>query len=214
MQVKGFTMSHSNFIQPVFLGVAGGSGSGKTTFALAIQKAVGEENCAVLSQDHYYIDQSARFTGDGESVNFDHPDALDWQLLYRHLVTLREGIAVDVPIYDFATHKRLEKTHYFPPKKLVILDGTLIFTQPKICKALDHRIFIQTEEKIRFERRLNRDVRERGRTPEGVKKQFERQVKPMHDQFVEPSSAAADAIIQGDEGVHHTVEMWVKKLGF
>ena len=194
------------------MGVAGGSGSGKTTFASALQKALGEENCGVLSQDHYYIDQSARFTGDGESVNFDHPDALDWSLLHRHLIELREGDTIQVPIYDFATHKRLLATRPFEAKPVIILDGTLIFTQSRILKALDHRIFIQTAEEIRFQRRMNRDVKERGRTPEGVKKQFERQVKPMHDQFVEPSAQFADVILQGDESVKPFVESWVKKL--
>ena len=206
--------SHSNVIQPAFVGIAGGSGSGKTTFALALQKALGTDRCGVLSQDHYYIDQSSRFTGDGESVNFDHPDALDWPLLHRHLLELREGHTIQVPIYDFATHKRLAETRPFEPKPVVILDGTLIFTQPQICKALDYRIFIQTDEKVRFERRLNRDVRERGRTPDGVKKQFELQVKPMHDQFVEPGARVSDVVLQGDESVYPFVDAWVKRLGY
>jgi uridine kinase len=183
------------------IGISGGSGSGKTTFAKRVQSALGAEVCQVLSQDHYYIDQSAKFTGDGESVNFDHPNALDWPLLASHLKQLSEGDPIEVPVYDFATHRRLRETEPFAPSTCVVVDGTLILSQPEIRKYLKKSIFIDTPEKVRFERRLKRDVEERGRTAEGVQKQFLRQVKPMHDEFVEPSKNFADLVLKDDQSI-------------
>jgi uridine kinase len=194
------------------IGIAGGSGSGKTTFARAIEKALGPGQSAVLSQDHYYIDQSARFTGDGESVNFDHPEALDFPLLRDHLLALKAGRGIDVPVYEFATHKRLARTERFEPLPVILLDGTLILSQELIRPCLDLSFFVGCPEKVRFERRLERDVRERGRTPEGVRKQFERQVKPMHDLFVEPSQEHASHRLSGERSVLEAAELWAKSL--
>lgn len=177
------------------LGIAGGSGSGKTTLARMIQNEIGPDACSILSQDHYYIDQSARFKGDGEDVNFDHPDSLDWKLLSDHLNDLRSGRSIRVPIYDFSTHTRKAESTPFPAVRLVLLDGTLIYTQPSILKQLDHKIFVDTSESVRFDRRLKRDTEERGRTEDGVRKQFMNHVKPMHDLFVEPSKSAADLVV-------------------
>lgn len=178
------------------LGVAGGSGSGKTFFAQALAKKLGSK-AFVLYQDNYYIDQSAKFDFDGGSVNFDHPDSLDFDLLSIHLEQLKNGNDIEIPRYDFASHKRLEDTITQPWKEVVIVDGILILTQPKLLEIFDETIFVQTPEDIRFERRLNRDVIERGRTPEGVKAQFESQVKPMHDLFVEPSQSHAGMVSSG-----------------
>lgn len=178
------------------LGVAGGSGSGKTFFAEALAKKL-KEKAFVLYQDNYYIDQSHRFDFDGGSVNFDHPEALDFDLMAKHLKELKEGEDIRIPKYDFATHSRLEETIYQPWKQVVIVDGILILTQPKLLEIFDQTIFVETPEDIRFQRRLNRDVVERGRTPEGVKAQFENQVKPMHDLFVEPSKESASFISSG-----------------
>jgi uridine kinase len=181
------------------LGVAGGSGSGKTFFAETLAKKLGPEVAFVLYQDNYYIDQSKKFDHDGGSVNFDHPDALDFDLMASQLDDLKNGFDIEIPLYDFAKHTRLEKTKYQPAKKVVIIDGILILTQPKILELCDETIFIETPEDIRFDRRLNRDVIERGRTPEGVTNQFKTQVKPMHDMFVEPSKFNANHVNSGTD---------------
>jgi uridine kinase len=155
----------------------------------------------VLYQDSYYIDQSHRFDGDGGAVNFDHPDSLEFSLLAAHLLSLKQRCAVEVPQYDFATHSRLASTERFETCDVVIVDGTLLLSQDEICRALDLKVFVDTDEDLRFSRRLERDVRERGRTPEGVRKQFSLQVKPMHDQFVEPSKAKADLLFAGERSI-------------
>ncbi len=182
------------------LGVAGGSGSGKTFFAEALHKALGESCSTIVYQDNFYIDQSARFDHDGGSVNFDHPDSLDFPLLASKLAELKKGQASEVPIYDFATHTRRPETLHVPARRIVIVDGILIFHPPYVRALFDDMIFFDTPEGLRYERRLKRDVEERGRTPEGVKAQFLRQVKPMHDEFVEPSKAFARTVVcdQGD----------------
>jgi uridine kinase len=178
------------------IGIAGGSGSGKTTFARELAQRLPREHCALLFQDSYYIDQSARFDFDGGSVNFDHPDALDFPLLADHLRELKAGRGVQVPLYDFATHARLQTTLPQPPKRIILVDGILIFHPSEVRSLFDELIFFETPESLRYERRLKRDVQERGRTPEGVKSQFERQVKPMHDQFVEPSRKHAGIVVR------------------
>lgn len=190
--------------QPHIIGVAGGSGSGKTHFAKELQKMLGAENCSILYQDNYYIDQSAKFDGDGGSVNFDHPEALDFSLLARGLRTLKLGQHLNVPIYDFVTHSRKNETLVENPKKVIIVDGILILHSHEVRTELDEAVFFDTPEELRFQRRLHRDVHERGRTPEGVKRQFELQVRPMHDQFVEPSKMHAQTIVT-DSGDYHSV---------
>lgn len=194
------------------LGVSGGSGSGKTTFARELQRQLGEDICGILSQDHYYIDQSARFNEDGGDINFDHPDALDFELLEKHLRSLKRGEAVEVPVYDFATHRRLKTTRPLAPKPIIVVDGTLILSQERIRSCLDQCFFIDVSEALRFERRFQRDVKERGRLPEGIQKQFQKQVKPMHDLFVEPSKVYAQAIICGSEPFAGPVAEWAQRL--
>ncbi len=179
--------------------IAGGSGSGKTTFAKKLQQKLGEENCHILGQDSYYIDQSSRFDHDGGSVNFDHPDAIEFTLMAKHLRDLKNNQTIQVPIYDFATHSRKEKTQEIQPSKIVLVDGILILSQECLRDEFDLSLFISCSEETRFERRLKRDTVERGRTPEGVRKQFFNQVKPMHDEFVEPSMQYADIIVEQNE---------------
>lgn len=175
--------------------ISGGSGSGKTTFAKALLKGLGEENIQILHQDNYYVDQSDQFDGDGGSVNFDHPQSLDLCLMLEQVCALKNGKSVEIPAYDFATHSRKKNTQTFKPKPILIIDGTLAMAQKKIREISDLIIFIECEEKLRFSRRLKRDMAERGRTEEGVKSQFLNQVAPMHDQFVEPSKAFASVIV-------------------
>jgi uridine kinase len=199
------------------IGISGGSGSGKTTFARALKRTINErtgnsETASILAQDSYYIDQSHIFRGDGENVNFDHPESLDFTLLAQHLHTLRQGNAIEVPIYDFPTHSRRSDHTPFEPRPLVIVDGTLILSQPPIRELLDWSIFIETSETLRFDRRFKRDLVERGRQPEGIRKQFERQVKPMHDLFVEPSKTQATEIVSGEAGFEESLDRWTQKI--
>ncbi len=182
-------------MKPYIIGVAGGSGSGKTFFARELQRILGDSVCSILYQDNYYIDQSKNFDGDGGSVNFDHPSSLDFNLLAQGLSELKLGKPIEVPIYEFATHQRLKKTFRCEPKKVILVDGILILDSQVVRAQLDESIFFDTPEELRYQRRLDRDVNERGRTPEGVKKQFDLQVRPMHEQFVQPSKSHAQTVI-------------------
>jgi uridine kinase len=181
--------------KPFLVGVAGGSGSGKTYFTRALQARLGASLCEIIYQDNFYRDQSKRFDFDGGSVNFDHPDSIDFALLAEQMKELKTGKAVEIPIYDFKTHSRLSKTLRVEPRPVVLVDGILIFHSEPLRALFDDLIFFDTPEALRFERRLERDVKERGRTPEGVHSQFFKQVKPMHDLFVEPSKAHARTVV-------------------
>lgn len=177
----------------LIVGVAGGSGSGKTTFVERLHEKF--LNAHILLQDSYYIDQSSKFDFDGGAVNFDHPNSIDFPLMIEHLKELKRGNQINVPIYDFKTHKRLDSSELLIPKKVLFIDGILIFSNPELMKFMDFRIFIDCPENLRFERRLKRDVAQRGRTPEGVREQFFNQVKPMHDLFVDPSKNYASDVV-------------------
>lgn len=190
--MTGFTRRSNPFI----IGVAGGSGSGKTHFARALRDRLGESSCEIVYQDNFYIDQSARFDHDGGAVNFDHPDAIDFRLLGEQLGLLKTGVGVDIPIYDFATHKRKPERLRIEPRPVIIVDGILIFHAADVRRHFDDLVFFETPEELRYRRRLDRDVHERGRTPEGVRVQFEQQVKPMHDAFVAPSMTFAKTIVR------------------
>lgn len=182
------------------IGVAGGSGSGKTYFARALHERLGKKQSAIIYQDNYYIDQSAKFDHDGGSVNFDHPSSLDFDLLAEHLSQLKSGKSIEIPTYDFVTHSRQKETIPQAPQPVILVDGILLLSQPHVRKHFDLSVFVDTPESLRFERRLKRDVEERGRTPDGVKRQFEVQVKPMHDEFVQPSMEHAEHVISDLEG--------------
>lgn len=194
------------------IGVAGGSGSGKTTLARELEALFGPALSGVLAQDSFYVDQSARFDRDGGSVNFDHPSSLDFELMAAQLEQLLAGADVHVPVYDFATHSRSQRTVPFEARPLVIVDGTLILDAPCVRKHLALSVFVEANEALRYERRLDRDVRERGRTPEGVERQFQRQVKPMHDTFVEPSKLHSSLRVSGAEGVGSAVTEVLRAL--
>lgn len=183
-------------MKTTLIGISGGSCSGKTTLGKKIFEYLGgSEKCILLYQDSYYIDQSHRFKEDGGDVNFDHPSSLDFYLLSRHLELLKKGREVEVPIYDFATHKRLKQTQKVSPKEFVLVDGTLILSQDNVSSLFHSSVFLNVPEVTRFERRKNRDIKERGRTLDGVVKQFENHVKPMHDEFVQPSMARAKIVV-------------------
>lgn len=181
--------------KPYIIGVAGGSGSGKTYFARALCNFL-RDKVDIIYQDNFYHDQSKKFDFDGGSVNFDHPESIDFDLLGKQIALLKQGQGVNIPIYDFATHSRLLKTLHIEPKPIIIVDGILIFHAEQVRKHFDDMVFFDTPEELRFSRRLERDVKERGRTPEGVRNQFMKQVKPMHDQFVEPSKQFANTVVK------------------
>lgn len=199
-------------VKPFFLGVAGGSGSGKTYFARAVSQRLGAEICEIIYQDNFYIDQSKNFDFDGGSVNFDHPSSIDFKLLAQHIVQLKEGHKTEIPIYDFVTHSRKEATLSIQPKKIIIVDGILISHAEEVRPLFDEIIFFDTPEELRYSRRLDRDVKERGRDPLGVRNQFLKQVKPMHDQFVEPSKAHAHFIFKDVDEFQITVENYCAQL--
>ena len=192
--------SQTNLFQKkrIAIGIAGGSGSGKTTFAKILGRELESRGCQILYQDRYFVDQSKNFDHDGGSVNFDHPDSIEGALLARHITALKKGESVELPIYDFPTHKRLEKTDQADPTPILLVDGILILHYPEVFEALDFSIFVDIPEDVRFERRLSRDTKERGRSPEGVAEQFKNQVAPMHNLYVEPSKTKAGLVIKND----------------
>lgn len=182
----------------LIIGVAGGSGSGKTFFAKDLQLKLGHHQTEIVYQDNFYIDQSAKFDRDGGAVNFDHPDSIDFALLSQCLLQLKGGQDTDIPIYDFKTHTRSSEKLNIKAKPIIVVDGILIFHPQVVREVFDYLVFFDTSENLRFERRLERDVKERGRTPEGVRAQFQNQVKPMHDLFVEPSKHHAHLVVSDD----------------
>ncbi len=187
------------------IGVAGGTGSGKTTVADRIVAAVGADRIVVLHQDRYYRDLSHLETAARPDRNFDHPDAIEEQLLVDHLRRLRSGRATDLPVYDFASHVRTDIVETVAPRPVVLVEGILILAIPAVRELLDVKIFVDTDADLRFIRRLRRDLRERGRTLDSVVDQYLATVRPMHLEFVEPSRRWADIIIP--EGGHNSVAL-------
>lgn len=179
-----------------FLGVTGGTGSGKTTVARAILEAAGPERIAHLEQDSYYRDVDWQAAGrDPATYNFDHPAALDHELLLHHLRELAAGRAIERPVYDFTIHRRAAETVHVPARPVVLVEGIMLLAEPEVRDLLDFKIFVDTDADVRLIRRLRRDVNERGRDPEDVLRQYEETVRPMHLEFVEPSKRWADVII-------------------
>ena len=184
-----------NHPDPLVIGIAGGSGSGKTTVAQEILQRVGPDRIAFLQHDSYYKDLSGLPPAQRAEVNFDHPNSLETELLIQHIAALRAGVAVEVPIYDFSTHSRTPKTYTVQPRRVILVEGILIYTEPALRNMMDVKIFVDTDSDMRFIRRLERDLKERARTTESVIKQYQLTVRPMHMEFVEPSKRYADVII-------------------
>lgn len=180
----------------IVVGIAGGTGSGKTTLAENIVDHF-NENAILISQDSYYKDFSYLSKEERDNLNFDHPNSLDFSLLKQHLQDLKDQKSVQIPIYDFTTHSRSGKTKEVTPNEIIIVEGILLFADAGIREMLDIKIYIDTDDDIRFLRRLERDILDRGRTFEGVKKQYISTVKPMHKKYVEPSKAKADLVVYG-----------------
>ncbi|MBN2257300.1 MAG: uridine kinase [Anaerolineaceae bacterium] len=179
----------------VVIGIAGGSGSGKTTVANAILKAVGREKIAYLPHDAYYKDLSDLPPMQRKQVNFDHPDSLDNDLLIDHIHALKDHQPIELPVYDFTTDSRTDQTILIKPHRVIIVEGILIFADQRLREQFDVRLFVDTDADIRFIRRIQRDITERGRTTENVINQYLQTVRPMHLEFVEPSKRYADVII-------------------
>jgi len=196
-----------------FIGVTGGSCSGKNTFARRLQAALGESYCSILSQDCYYRDQSACFDHDGGLVNFDDPASIDFDLLYSHLLRLQSGHAIDVPVYDFITHQRRPETHILYPTDAIIVEGSLILTQPSLVALMTESVFLECPEEVRLARRLQRDVAERGRSEDGVLAQFFNHVKPMHIQYIEPCKNSATYCVHDELTAQLTINELVDQLG-
>ncbi len=182
----------------MIIGICGGTGSGKTTIARKIVKNVGEENLILVEQDSYYLNLADMPLDERRQANFDHPEAIDSESLVELLTELKNGNSVEVPIYDFKTHTRLSETQHFKPKSIVIVEGILIFALPKVLELLDVKVFIDTPDDIRLLRRIQRDVQERGRTIEQTLRQYEKTIRPMHYEFVEPSKSYADIVVSRD----------------
>ncbi len=179
----------------VIIGVAGGTGSGKTTVANRILERVGTKHIAYIPHDAYYKDLSHLSREERAQVNFDHPDALDTPLLIQHLRLLRAGQAVEIPVYDFTRHTRVDETSHIGPAPIVLVEGILIFAEPDLRALFDVKLFVDTDADIRLMRRLKRDLQERGRTFDSVIAQYMSTVRPMHLEFVEPSKRYAHVII-------------------
>ena len=179
----------------MIIGICGGTGSGKTTVAQKIIAPVGAANVVYLQQDSYYRNLGDMPLELRHRVNYDHPDAFDTELLINHLDTLRAGESIEQPIYDYATHSRRAETIRVEPRPVIIVEGILVFINPQMRSLMDLKIFVDTDADIRFIRRLDRDVHERGRSVESVITQYTATVRPMHLQFVEPSKRYADIII-------------------
>ena len=179
----------------MIIGICGGTGSGKTTVANRILEAVNKQDVIFLQQDSYYRDLKDMPLDTRNLANFDHPDALDNDLLVKHLRRLKDGQIAELPIYDFKTHTRLPETLRTEPKPIIIVEGILVFADARLLAEMDVKVFVDTPDDIRFIRRLRRDIAERGRTAESVMEQYEMTVRPMHMQFVEPSKRYADVII-------------------
>lgn len=190
---------------PLIIGIAGGTGSGKTTVANTILDQVGLDNVSYIPHDAYYIDLADLPLIQRKQVNFDHPDSLDTELMIEHVIALKEGKNIHLPVYDFASHTRTEDTILVEPNPIILVEGILIFTEPRLRDLFDVKLFVDTDADIRLMRRIRRDITERGRTTENVLTQYENTVRPMHLEFVEPSKRYADVIIP--EGGHNQVAM-------
>lgn len=191
--------------KPFVIGVAGGTGSGKTTVSRQIQAAVGPEHMVYLEHDSYYRDHSHLPPDERARCNYDHPDSLDTPLLVSHIRALCRGEAIAVPTYDFAEHTRRPETHTVQPAPIILVEGILIFVEPDLRDLLDMRLYVDTDADLRFIRRLQRDIQERGRTLNSVVTQYLSTVRPMHLEFVEPSKRYADIIVP--EGGNNRVAM-------
>ena len=182
-------------IPPIVIAIAGGTGSGKTTLTRVVLDKVGAEHIALLPHDAYYKNLSHLPPDHRAQINYDHPNSLETDLLIQHIKQLKKGYSIELPIYDFKVHTRTDQTIHVEPKPVILVEGILIFVEPELREMFDIKIYVDTDADIRFIRRLQRDIAERGRTTESVVNQYLTTVRPMHLEFVEQSKRYADIII-------------------
>ncbi|MDE5640068.1 MAG: uridine kinase [Odoribacter sp.] len=182
-------------MQTTVIGVAGGTGSGKSTLVKKLQEAFAEQDVITLSHDYYYKEHNAISLEERRKLNYDHPQAFDTDMMIEHVKALKEGVPVERPVYSFVDHNRLKESVKVIPAKVLIVEGILIFENKKLRELMDIKVFVDTDADIRLARRILRDVSERGRSMESVIGQYVSTVKPMHEEFVEPSKKYADVII-------------------
>ncbi|MEJ2204435.1 MAG: uridine kinase [Gemmatimonadota bacterium] len=199
-------------VRPVVLGVAGGSGAGKSTVVREVRRMLGPGRTSVIHHDAYYRDLSHLPPAERNTRNFDHPESLETELLVEHLGHLVAGHPVDMPIYDFRTHSRRQESRRLVPRPVLLIDGILVLADPRLRDLMDLKAFVDTDEETRLHRRIRRDMRDRGRTRESVLTQFQTDVRPMHHQFVEPSRAFADVIIREGGYNREAVFLMVDRL--
>lgn len=180
---------------PLIIGIGGGSGSGKTTIALAVVEAIGTDAVTLIQHDAYYRDLTHLPVEARSKVNYDHPDSLETNLLVRHLTELRAGSAIERPVYDFTVHNRAAETVRLEPCPVVVIEGIMVLYEPELRELMDLRVYVDTDPDLRIVRRLERDINERGRSFDSVRQQYLETVRPMHLQFVEPSKRYADIVI-------------------
>jgi uridine kinase len=185
----------SNALPSFVIGVAGGSGSGKSTVTRQVLASVGEDNAAVLMQDDYYLNETKLSFEERCKTNYDHPDAFDWPLLMQHVQALRNGQAIDMPVYDFAQHQRSSQTVVLKAAPIIVIEGLFALFDPALRHMMSLKIFVDTAPDVRFIRRLQRDIAERGRSAESVIEQYLQTVRPMHKQFIEPTKRNAHVIL-------------------
>jgi uridine kinase len=190
-------------MKSLVIGIAGGTGSGKTTVTNKILENIDKNRVVVIQHDFYYRDISAHGGRKPEEVNFDHPSSLETELLIKHIEELKAGHSIEEPVYNFTTHKRMDTTRHVDPKEIIIIDGILIFAEKRLRELMDIKMFVDTDADERLIRRIRRDILERGRSIESVMQQYINTVKPMHLEFVEPSKVWADIIIP--RGAENTV---------
>jgi uridine kinase len=196
------------------IGIAGGSCSGKTFFANVLQKTLTGKKITLISEDWYYYDQSHKFDYDGGAVNFDHPDSIDFSLLHKHLLDLIQQKSVKVPVYDYKTHTRVAATQELAAGEIILVDGSLILSQPRIYELLDYIVYLDISEEIRLQRRIKRDTEERGRELQGILQQFELHVKPMHALYIEAFKQKATYIVSTNEDCSKLVKILAEKINY
>jgi len=199
-------------VRALTIGVAGGTGSGKSTIAAKIVEGLPENTVAILDHDSYYRDRSDLALHAREQLNYDHPDALETDLLVSHLRALRHGQAIEMPIYDFKSHSRQSLRRRVEPAPFVVVEGILLFVEPALRELLDIKIFVDTDADIRVLRRIRRDIEQRGRSFQSIREQYYKSVRPMHLQFVEPSKRWADLIIPEGGENHVALDLVIGRL--
>jgi uridine kinase len=196
----------------ILIGIAGGTGSGKTTLADKLVDSFGSQEVTVIRQDNYYKRHDDMDYEQRTRLNYDHPDAFDSDLFYEHIIALKQGKQVEIPVYDYTIHNRSEETILINPTPVIVLEGIMLFVEKELCDLMDIKVFVDTDADVRILRRIVRDVKERGRSLESVIGQYLTTVKPMHEQFVEPSKRRADIIVPEGGENQVALEMLIERV--